>query len=137
MKTWKDIKEGDTIYYWDKAKLHAQRVYEVINEEKESKVPIGRNEWHVSTYKELTIKAGANDKSYAKNPTTIKFSNEYWTGRSVINYNRLKRFSCLEAANTWLETMYGCYDMKRQRLEKKLASINKHINVITEVLYRK
>lgn len=29
MKTWKDIKEGDIIYYWGHGKLHTQKVHSV------------------------------------------------------------------------------------------------------------
>lgn len=137
MKNWNQVKEGDTIYYWDKGKAHAQKVYEIIVEDKEWKTQIGDNEWHVATYKETTIKAGANDRSYAKHPTVINFRGYWFEKRNTINYNCMKRFSCIEALQKWLEDSYRKYDMKRQQLENKLNMVNKQIKNITDALYKK
>lgn len=136
MKTWKDVKAGDTIYYWDKGRLHAQKVYEATVEEKEWKTPIGRNEWHVSEFTVRTIKAGANDRSYSRHPTIMELR-EWYDNYSVVDYNCLKRFACKEAADAWMQSRYAELDRKRNKLEKKLAQINRLINGITESIYSK
>lgn len=124
MKTWKDLKPGDKIYYWDKGKLHEQIVHVA-----ELKVETSTwKDWYgrITEQKRdvMHIEAGKNsrtkvDLSWSMNDSTSKFYG-------------MNRFACLEAAQNWIEQQKNKYDRKLYNLNKqivKYTKIRKHYDI--------
>ena len=98
MKSWKEVKPGDIIYYYDKFKLHPQVVHSVTPRE-ETRSYYGNPSY---TYHYLDIVAGKNGK------TQLSF-NEYEMNYSEATKCYMPRMSCLEAAQNFMKTRSKCY----------------------------
>lgn len=115
MKTFKDLKKGDSIYYWDKGKLHEQIVHNIEIKDEVSMY----TDWSGNVTKNhrevVIIVAGKNSRT--------KLELYYEANESIINCNYLKRFSCIEAAQNWTNMQKNSIKYKINRLEKRLKSL--------------
>ena len=110
MKTFGELQKGDYIYYWDKGKLHKQLVHNVENTEQ------------ISEYTDWSGKKQINKRPYLKieagKGTVLELF--YENHSTEIRRNYMLRFSCLEAANRWIERQQGYYERKIERLNWQL-----------------
>ena len=126
-KKWNEVKEGDTIYYFDHGKLHEQVVHSV--EEKGNVHSYGYG-GHITTYysEYILIKAGRGSE--------IKiYASEY--NMSLYIDSCFTRYTCKEAAIWNLKERHKHYNAKTERLRKhyeKYAKLTeKYSNVINDI----
>lgn len=112
MKTWKDLKEGDVIWYYDKYRMHPQQVTKVSIREV-SKIYQGVDYKVIQKPKQyLDVYAGKNTvlSFYVQN------AEEFETRRGGMT-----RFSCKESANKFLDRLCAHRQLQIDKLETKLA----------------
>ena len=116
MKTFKDVKVGDVIYYWDHGKMHPQTVKFVENCENIHEYTDwwGKKQIHKTPY--IHIKAGKSDLNIY-----------YDCGYSHTRCYGMNRFTGIEAANEWKEQQRKHYEYKVNKLQKK---VQKYTNLI-------
>lgn len=119
-KKWKDVKVGDTIYYYDHGQLREQIVHYADMEEETHTYNYG---WHTNstTSKKFVIKAGKGSM----------FSiYEYYMDASYYPDYYFTRFTCKEAAIDALKNRLGelkhICDNAKKRYERYLNSYNKY-----------
>lgn len=110
MKTFGELQKGDYIYYWDKRKLHKQLVHNVENTEQISEYIDWSGNKAISKRPYIKIEAGKG--------TVLELF--YENHNTEIRRNYMLRFSCLEAANNWIERQQGYYECKIERLNWQL-----------------
>ena len=110
MKTFGELQKGDYIYYWDKGKLHKQLVHNVENTEQISEYIDWSGNKAISKRPYIKIEAGKG--------TVLELF--YENHNTEIRRNYMLRFSCLEAANNWIERQQGYYECKIERLNWQL-----------------
>ena len=119
-KTWSEIKEGDTIYYYDHGKLREQKVHSVENTE-ETYTSGGWGYISTTTYKKIIIKAGRG--------STIEIYDYYFDAPYKEDYY-FTRFTCKEAALDALKkhsaNLEQICERAKKRYEKYLNSYNKY-----------
>lgn len=126
MKTFKDIKPGDKIYYWDKGKLHEQIVHEA-KLETQIRTEIDWNDQIYEIRREMFhLVAGKNNRT--------KMELYYTKDKSTIIYDYLRRFSCKEAALEWLTDCKKDYKHKISRLTKRLNRYQNSVNVMSTAI---
>jgi len=110
MKTFGELQKGDYIYYWDKGKLHPQLIHniEVTEQIREYSDWSGNKQIEKRPY--IKIEAGKG--------TVLKLY--YESHESEIRRNYMLRFSCLEAANNWIERQQNHYTWKVEHLKQRL-----------------
>ena len=122
MKTFADLKEGDKIYYWDHGKLHEQIVYVVKKTEKVDEWKDWYGKIQKNVYDVWIIKAGQG--------TTL----EFWhtAERTIDRCGGMTRFSCIEAAQEWLnenaKRYYARAEKYKKRFEKAYACAVRYDN---------
>jgi len=126
MKTWKDIKPGDKIYYYDHGKIHEQLVYEV-----EDKIDVrkyqgygGTVTTHETPYRNIV--AGKNRR------TNLQIYNEWNLKYSSCRFHGMPRFADKEKAKKFInERIDYCKEkinyFKRQ--EKKYTKMMNHYDL--------
>lgn len=122
MKTFKDLKPGDYIYYYDHGRLHKQLVYECNIETKVNEYHdyFGNKHTYEDTY--LIITCGNN--------CLYKIS-QYDMDCSETYFNYLRRFSCEEAGQSFIESLKNRYERKIDILTNKL---NKEKNKLLKLI---
>lgn len=112
MKKFKDLKEGDIIYYYDHCRLHKQIIKSIQVIEKIEMVEslFEKNGFEYQKIKRLIIKAGKG---------TVMNLPQYVFQESKINYNNMVRFACKEAADEYMDHIIN-YRKKRVEKFKKL-----------------
>ena len=122
MKTFGELQKGDYIYYWDKGKLHKQLVHNIENTEQISEYTDWFGKKQINKRPYLKIEAGKGTK------LELYYSNY----ETAIRTNYLIRFSCLEAANNWIEMQQMYYKRKieclKWRLERYENLVQKYSN---------
>jgi len=121
-KTFKDIKKGDKIYYWDKGKLHEQIVHEAKLETQTRTYTDWYGQSHEDKREIFHLVAGKNDR------TIMEL--HYDMNDSTFIYNHLRRFACKEAALKWLTNRATEYRHKMSRLTKRLNRYQNTVNAI-------
>jgi len=122
MKTWKDIKEGDIIYYWDHGKLHAQKVHSV-EIDKEVRKYLYFDSVNIKIEMRHTIKAGYG--------TRIMWTGSWMDNDQTAIVRGIRRFTCIEAAQEYMESRKNQLNTKRQKLINKLNKVNKQLENYT------
>ena len=112
MKKFKDLKEGDIIYYYDHCKLHKQIIKSIQVIEKIEMVEslFEKNGFEYQKIKRLIIKAGKG---------TVMNLPQYVYNESKINYANMPRFACKEVADEYMDHIIN-YRKKRVEKFKKL-----------------
>lgn len=124
MKTFGQLKPGDTIYYYDHGDIHAQIVHSVDT----------TPEIHEYTDWE------GNKQQYNINRTIIKVESGkiyklYWESTSsttIVNY--MRRFADLEAAKDWIYKRYMKASNKKNKYIEMLSKENKIIDRYKKLL---
>ena len=108
MKTFKDLKEGDIIYYYDHCRLHKQIIKSIQVIEKIEMVEslFEKNGFEYQKIKRLIIKAGKG---------TVMNLPQYIFQESKINYNNMPRFASKEAADEYMDHIIN---YRKKRVEK-------------------
>ena len=108
MKKFKDLKEGDIIYYYDHCRLHKQIIKSIQVIEKIEMIEslFEKNGFEYQKIKRLIIKAGKG---------TVMNLPQYVFQESKINYNNMVRFACKEAADEYMEHIIN---YRKKRVEK-------------------
>ena len=108
MKKFKDLKEGDIIYYYDHCRLHKQIIKSIQVIEKIEMVEslFEKNGFEYQKIKRLIIKAGKG---------TVMNLPQYVFQESKINYNNMVRFACKEAADEYMDHIIN---YRKKRVEK-------------------
>ena len=108
MKKFKDLKEGDIIYYYDHCRLHKQIIKSIQVIEKIEMVEslFEKNGFEYQKIKRLIIKAGKG---------TVMNLPQYVFEESKINYNNMVRFACKEAADEYMDHIIN---YRKKRVEK-------------------
>lgn len=94
MKTWKDLKVGDTIWYYDKWKMHPQVVTKIEPKEETDTYYDWNHVEHKNVRHYLYIYAGRR--------SVIELY-EWSIDKSETWYGGMRRFCCKEAANEFLD----------------------------------
>jgi len=120
MKTWRELKPGDKIYYWDKGKLHEQIVH------------VAELKVETQTYKDWNGKVTENKREImhieaGKNSRT-KVDLKWYLDCSNAIFCYMPRFACLEAANHWVKMQRDHYQRKVNKLEKNIERYKKILN---------
>ena len=112
MKKFKDLKEGDVIYYYDHSRLHKQIIKSIQVIEKIEMVEslFEKNGFEYAKVKRMIIHAGKG---------TVMNLPQYVFQESKINYNNMVRFACKEAADEYMDHIIN-YRKKRVEKFKKL-----------------
>ena len=112
MKKFKDLKEGDIIYYYDHCRLHKQIIKSIQVIEKIEMVEslFEKNGFEYAKVKRMIIHAGKG---------TVMNLPQYVFQESKINYNNMVRFACKEAADEYMDHIIN-YRKKRVEKFKKL-----------------
>ena len=100
----------EDIDYWDKGKLHPQLIHNIEITEQISEYTDWSGKKAISKRPYIKIEAGKG--------TVLELY--YENHESEIRRNCMLRFSCLEAANNWLERQQGYYERKIERLNRQL-----------------
>lgn len=121
MKTWRELKPGDKIYYWDKGKLHEQIVHVA-----ELKVETSSyTDWNGNVTEKkretLHIEAGKNSRTKMDIHCGI---DDY----SMRRFRYMLRFASLESANYWIKYRKEHYQRKINKLEKDIERYKKILN---------
>lgn len=123
-KTWKEIKEGDTICYYDKGKIHKQTVISVEHKEEVHTYNYGWCKTESRT-NYIVIKAGRGSEIHIY---------EHYNDCSFYEDYYFTRFTCEEAALECLRQHYeklkGKSNRAKAKYEKFLNIANKYDNVI-------
>ena len=108
MKKFKDLKEGDIIYYYDHCRLHKQIIKSIQVIEKIEMIEslFEKNGFEYQKIKRLIIKAGKG---------TVMNLPQYVFQESKINYNNMVRFACKEAADEYMDHIIN---YRKKRVEK-------------------
>lgn len=108
MKKFKDLKEGDIIYYYDHCRLHKQIIKSIQVIEKIEMIEslFEKNGFEYQKIKRLIIKAGKG---------TVMNLPQYVFEESKINYNNMVRFACKEAADEYMDHIIN---YRKKRVEK-------------------
>ena len=108
MKKFKDLKEGDIIYYYDHCRLHKQIIKSIQVIEKIEMVEslFEKNGFEYQKIKRLIIKAGKG---------TVMNLPQYIFQESKINYNNMPRFASKEAADEYMDHIIN---YRKKRVEK-------------------
>ena len=112
MKKFKDLKEGDIIYYYDHCRLHKQIIKSIQVIEKIEMVEslFEKNGFEYLKIKRLIIKAGKG---------TVMNLPQYVFEESKITYNNMPRFASKEAADEYMDHIIN-YRKKRVEKYKKI-----------------
>jgi len=110
MKTFGELQKGDYIYYWDKGKLHTQLIHNIEVTEQVSEYIDWSGNKAISKRPYIKIEAGKG--------TVLELF--YENHSTEIRRNYMLRFSCLEAANNWIERQRGYYEHKIEQLNWQL-----------------
>ena len=117
MKTWKDIKEGDTIYYYDHGKIHDQKVHSV-----ELKTETHTHNYGytitTSTSEWIEITAGRGSK--------IRINPWYYDNDTYDAYY-FKRFTTKEALIRCIKERKAKY---QKRYDKYKKQVDRMVNAI-------
>lgn len=126
-KKWNELKEGDTIYYFDHGKLHEQVVHSVEEKTDRREYSYGFTRT-ISETKYLVIKAGRSSE--------IKIY-EYEYKMSWHHAYYFTRYTCKEAALWNLKERYKYNNEKAERLRKKYEKYakltEKYSNIINDI----
>jgi len=125
MKTFKDLKPGDKIYYWDKGKLHEQTVHEATIETETLTNTYWDGSTQTRTREVLHLIAGKNRRTNEK---------LYYFNYTSLRFGCMQRFSCFEAAVEWMKRMQSHYVYKVQRLERRLNSYKNCVDKYTKAI---
>ena len=108
MKKFKDLKEGDIIYYYDHCRLHKQIIKSIQVIEKIEMIEslFEKNGFEYQKIKRLIIKAGKG---------TVMNLPQYVFQESKINYNNMPRFASKEAADEYMDHIIN---YRKKRVEK-------------------
>lgn len=122
MKTFGELQNGDYIYYWDKGKLHQQLIHNIEVTEQVSEYIDWSGNKAISKRPYIKIEAGKG--------TILEL---YYENHSTeVRRGYLLRFSCLEAANQWIERQQKYYTRKieclKWRLERYENLVQKYSN---------
>lgn len=122
MKNFRDLKQGDKIYYWDKGKLHEQTVHEAKLETQTQTYVDWNGRIHGDKREVFYLIAGKNGR------TTMKLYTDM--NDNTIRYDDLRRFACKEAALEWLTNHTKECQYKISRLTKRLNRYQNTVNAI-------
>lgn len=119
-KPWKDVKAGDTIYYYDHGKLYEQLVHSADLKEETHTFRYGFTTT-TTTERKIIVKAGKGSM----------FSiYEYYMNASYYHDSYFTRFTCKEAAIDALKNHLGSLehtcDRAKKKYERYLNSYNKY-----------
>lgn len=100
MKTFSDLKEGDSVYYWDKGKIHAQKIRKIITQEKSK-----YNNWDnkIDTEKRTKIylyRSAGPIEIVSYNGEIYDYGCDYQVHKV---WHGITKYSCLEALKKWLK----------------------------------
>ena len=99
MKTWQEIKAGDTIYYIDHCEVHAQTVHSVEIIEKQQSYNTYLDPSVKTFNKNIVIKAGKS---------CIKILFRWYSDKTSVRWNGMPRFSCKEAVINYINDDWIC-----------------------------
>ena len=122
MKKFKDLKEGDIIYYYDHCRLHKQIIKSIQVIEKIEMVEslFEKNGFEYQKIKRLIIKAGKG---------TVMNLPQYVFQESKINYNNMVRFACKEAADEYMDHIIN---YRKKRVEKFKKFYEKELKIFNK-----
>lgn len=112
MKTFKDLKEGDVIYYYDHCRLHKQIIKSIQVIEKIEMVEslFEKNGFEYVKVKRMIIHAGKG---------TVMNLAQYVFKESKITYDNMPRFASKKAADEYMDHIIN-YRKKRVEKYKKI-----------------
>ncbi len=112
MKTFKDLKEGDVIYYYDHGRLHKQIIKSMQMVENIEMVEslFEKNGFEYAKVKRIIIHAGKG---------TVMNLAQYVYNESKINYANMPRFACKEAADEYMDYMINYRKKRVEKFKKK------------------
>lgn len=125
-KTWKDIKEGDTIYYYDHGKIHEQKVHSIERGTKTYEYTWGTTRT-ISVDNYMIIKAGKGSE--------IKI-NEFYYDYDSYRWGGLTRFTSKDGLIDFIRKLNKHAQIKANKLKKRydryINCIEKYNNIIKE-----
>lgn len=114
-KTFKELKPGDKIYYWDKGKMHEQIVHVCEPRIKDESFTNYFGKRIKNEVEELYIEAGKNHRT--------KYTLRYSSYDTHTIFGRMHRFASIECANDWLKSKRSACERNINKLEKRLNSL--------------
>lgn len=117
MKTFKELVVGDTIWYYDHGKMHPQKILKIEDLEEVSEYTDWRGNKVINKYPYRFI--------YVKRVKSPYRVHTYDLNRTEDWFNRLHRFSCIEAAATYMTKRINWCDRKISYFNKQLNKYNK------------
>ena len=126
MKNWKDIKEGDTIYYYDHGKIHEQKVHSVEYKSETKTYNYGYTVT-TSTSEWIEITAGRGSKihigpwCYDNDMYDDCYFSRFTTKEALIN--------CIKNRKAKFQKRYDKY---KKQVERMQNAINKYNDVISQ-----
>lgn len=125
-KSWKDVKAGDEICYYDKGKIHKQKVTsaeEIVNRQNFNFGSFTRE--YVEKY--IKIKAGKGSEFHIyEHYLDLPFYEDYYFTRFT------SEEACIECLKQHLKKLQAKSDIAKAKYEKFLNITNKYNKVITD-----
>ena len=125
-KTWKEVKDGDTIYYYDHGKIREQIVHSAKMTEETHEYNYGLYR-STSTEEYILISAGRGSKFKVYS---------YYINSSYYPSHYFTRFTCkealIDALQERLKKVKRQSDKAKQRYEKFLSIYNKYDKLISD-----
>lgn len=115
MKTFKDLKPGDKVYYWDHGKLHEQIVNRCEIVEKEQSWTNWRGDVDIHRYNELVLQAGKGQT----------YSLRYGQNDSTCIFGGMKYFADYESVKKWLNERKEYCLYKVNKFQRKINRYQK------------
>lgn len=109
MKSWKEVKVGDYIYYYDHCKYHKQLVHDIKEETKTESFTDWFGKKYERTYTRFIIRAG---RSYF-------IVSDYYKDNDCCYANSMKRFTCEEAYQNHEDQIVNRLKRRYKRLKTK------------------
>lgn len=124
MKTFGQLKPGDTIYYYDHGDIHAQIVHSVDTTPEIHEYTDWKGHKQQNTINRVVIEAGKG--------TVLKL---YWdSSSSYVRANYMPRFSDFEAVKNWITQNYLRASRYRTKYLRKLSNANKALETYKKLL---
>ena len=124
MKTFGQLKPGDTIYYYDHGDIHAQIVHSVDTTPEIHEFTDWQGHEQQNKLNRVVIEAGKG--------TVLKL---YWNScSSYVRANYMPRFSDFEAVKNWITQNYLRASRYRTKYLRKLSNANKALETYKKLL---
>lgn len=124
MKTFGQLKPGDTIYYYDHGDIHAQTVHSVDTTPEINEYIDWQGNKQQNILNRVVIEAGKG--------TVLKL---YWnSSSSYVRANYMPRFADFEAVKNWIKQNYLRVSSYRTECLRKLSNADKSVETYKKLL---